>query len=278
MTDKKADTWMPLWIGAYLGDTTELTTVQHGAYFLLLLSYWRKREALPDNDEKLRAITKCSPAEWKRMRPTLAEFFKVADGVWWHKRVEAEMLEADKRANAASGKAKAAAEARWGKSLGNAQGTAKGNAPSMPGALPKQCPPPTPLPQPTVDSVPDGTADGSAATTEKPPTASMKSPEELSKAVLWKAAVSLLDGQGMPEPQARAFIGKLSKDFPDGETVMDAVREAVAAQPADARSWLTAACQRAAGRRPPAARKPTSHTGLADRNYSEGVNIDGTFA
>lgn len=73
-----------------------------------------------------------------------------------------------------------------------------------------------------------------------------KPPVDQSKTELWKSAVSLLDGQGMPEAQARSFIGKLSKDY-SGEIVLDAVRGAVTEQPADARAYLKATCQRLAG-------------------------------
>lgn len=73
-----------------------------------------------------------------------------------------------------------------------------------------------------------------------------KPPADQSKTELWRSAVSLLDGQGMPEAQARSFIGKLSKDYP-GDIVLDAVRGAVTEQPADARGYLKATCQRLAG-------------------------------
>lgn len=131
---------MPLWIGAYLADTMKLTTLQHGAYFLLLMAYWRERAALKDCDDELRAITKTEKSEWKKLRPVLEKFFVLRDGVWWHKRVEVEMAKANGHKDAATSKAKAAAEARWNKK--------KTDAPSMPQALPEdmldECPPPTP--------------------------------------------------------------------------------------------------------------------------------------
>lgn len=145
MTDnKKTDVWMPLWIGAYLADTMAFTTEQHGAYLLLILAYWRERAPLQDDDETLRGITKMDRAGWKRMRPVLAKKFRVADGVWWHKRVEQEMADADARAKKASEKATKAAQARWQASVGHAIS----NAPSMPQALLEdvleECPPPSP--------------------------------------------------------------------------------------------------------------------------------------
>ena len=45
------------------------------------------------------------------------------------------------------------------------------------------------------------------------------------------------------------MFGKLSKDYPGGEIVIDAVRAAVTEQPADARAYLKATCQRLAGER-----------------------------
>ena len=89
-----------------------------------------------------------------------------------------------------------------------------------------------------------------------------KTPEELSKAQLWKAAVSLLDSQGMAEPQARAFIGKLAKDHPTGDIVLDAIRGAITEQPADARAYLIATCQTLVGQR----KTPNKQEALEARN------------
>jgi len=110
----KTDAWMPLWIGAYLADTMRLTTTQHGAYLLLLMAYWREGAALPDDDDELRSIARADRSEWKKLRPVLEKFFRVADGVWWHKRVEAELQGAKERAQKASDRAKKGAKTRWG--------------------------------------------------------------------------------------------------------------------------------------------------------------------
>jgi uncharacterized protein YdaU (DUF1376 family) len=101
----KTDAWMPLWIGAYLADTMNLTTLQHGAYLLLIMAYWRDRAALLDDDDTLRSITKTDKVEWKKIKPVLSRFFKIGEGVWWHKRVEEELVRAGGNKDAAGKKA-----------------------------------------------------------------------------------------------------------------------------------------------------------------------------
>ena len=96
----KTDLWMPLYVGEYLADTGHLTTTQHGAYLLLIMHYWRKRE-LPSDDKQLAAIAKLPLRIWLDTKETLQAFFY--DG-WRHKRIEAEFqrrLEvSEKRASA----------------------------------------------------------------------------------------------------------------------------------------------------------------------------------
>ena len=79
--------WMPLYVGDYLGDTGHLTTMQHGAYLLLMMHYWRKGE-LPDDDRQLCKIAKLPLRTWCEYRATLQDFFY--DG-WKHKRIDAEL-------------------------------------------------------------------------------------------------------------------------------------------------------------------------------------------
>ncbi|MET3995017.1 uncharacterized protein YdaU (DUF1376 family) [Bradyrhizobium sp. S3.9.2] len=79
--------WMPMYWGDYIADTGHLSTVQHGAYCLLIAHYWRCG-SLPTDDQQLANITGLSLWAWKRQRPTLQAFFY--DG-WRHKRVEAEL-------------------------------------------------------------------------------------------------------------------------------------------------------------------------------------------
>lgn len=70
----------PLWTDAYLGDTGHLTTLEHGAYLLLLMAMWRTAEKrLPHDDVRLARIARLTQGQWRRIRPVIMEFFK-ADG------------------------------------------------------------------------------------------------------------------------------------------------------------------------------------------------------
>lgn len=103
----KPDTWMPLYIGDYLRDTTRLTTEQHGAYLLLIMDYWTNGP-LPDDDAALAQVTRLQPSAWKKNRPALVRMFQVIDGEWHHKRIDEEIENArqfiaKQKANGAKG-------------------------------------------------------------------------------------------------------------------------------------------------------------------------------
>ena len=150
MADDKnrVDAWMPMWIGDYLADTMSLTRDLHGGYLLLLFAYWRNRGPLPDDDDDMAAIVRSNPAEWRKtLRPKLERFFTVADGAWSHSRADKELDAAGVRKEKAAAKAKAGAQARWGKT--NKQ--CSKHAPSIAKALHEDCPSPSPSPIGTED-------------------------------------------------------------------------------------------------------------------------------
>jgi uncharacterized protein YdaU (DUF1376 family) len=82
--------WMPLYPGDYLRDTRHLTTLQHGAYLLLIMEYWVKGR-LPGTDSERRRITALSSKQWRSNRSALAALFS-AD--WRHERIERELEKA----------------------------------------------------------------------------------------------------------------------------------------------------------------------------------------
>lgn len=70
---------MPFWTDAYLADTTHLTTLEHGAYLLLLFAMWRAPEnRLPNDDRLLARYTEMTPAQWERKKKILMPFFEVS--------------------------------------------------------------------------------------------------------------------------------------------------------------------------------------------------------
>jgi uncharacterized protein YdaU (DUF1376 family) len=101
--------YMRLYVGDYLADTTHLSTLEHGAYLLIIMAYWRNDGPLPDDDKKLARLVGMSPREWSRMRPTIADLFQVTAGQWRHKRIDAELREVHTR----SEKARASVRTRY---------------------------------------------------------------------------------------------------------------------------------------------------------------------
>lgn len=83
--------FMPFYIADYMADTSHLTTVEHGAYLLLIMNYWQRGQPLPNDDRKLARIAGIGPREWKRMRDTISEFFEISCSEWLHTRVESEL-------------------------------------------------------------------------------------------------------------------------------------------------------------------------------------------
>lgn len=105
---------MPLYVGEYMADTTNLNTEQHGAYCLMLMAAWKRGGKLPGDDSQLSAITKLSDARWKKHKNILLEFFSISDGgALTHKRVtmEREKAQAISEKKAVSGAD--GAQARW---------------------------------------------------------------------------------------------------------------------------------------------------------------------
>lgn len=90
----RPDTWMPLYVGDYLADTIALSCEEHGAYFLLLMDYWRRQGPLPDDDVKLARIVRLPMKRWLVLRPSIAEFFQTAGAEWHHRRVDREISNA----------------------------------------------------------------------------------------------------------------------------------------------------------------------------------------
>lgn len=96
---------MPLYVGDYLADTRRLSTLEHGAYLLLIMDYWQNG-SIPTDDAALARIAGMSGKEWGIAKKSISPLFQ--DG-WHHKRIDAELVRAEEKSKSA----RASAEASW---------------------------------------------------------------------------------------------------------------------------------------------------------------------
>lgn len=135
---------IPFWTDAYLADTTHLTTLEHGAYILLLIAMWRaKGNRLPNDDARLARYAKLTPGQWRRIKPTIMEFFDVADGHLTQGRLTDEVEHVRQTSRRQSDNAKS----RWLKNKKT------GDATALPNASHSDAPTPTPTPTSTDSSL-----------------------------------------------------------------------------------------------------------------------------
>ena len=101
---------MPLWTDAYLADTRHLSTTEHGAYLMLLMVAWRRPDCdLPDDDKILARFAGLTSTQWKRMKPTIMEFWNLENERWTQKRLLKERVFVRRQCEQRS----TAANARW---------------------------------------------------------------------------------------------------------------------------------------------------------------------
>ncbi|QDM34496.1 DUF1376 domain-containing protein [Tardiphaga sp. vice352] len=99
---------MPLYIADYLAGTAHLSTVEHGAYLLLIMHYWSKGGP-PENDEIARRVTRMTNHQWSKSSPLLRTLF--CDG-WRHKRLDIELEQVAEKSRVASANAHKLHESR----------------------------------------------------------------------------------------------------------------------------------------------------------------------
>lgn len=83
--------WIAFYMGDYDKDTSDLTTIEHGAYFLLLKVCWT-HGSIPLEPARRAAIAKMSPREWNKIAPRINSFFN-EDGT--QKRATKEIAKAE---------------------------------------------------------------------------------------------------------------------------------------------------------------------------------------
>lgn len=146
---------LPLWTDGYLADTRHLSTVEHGAYLLLLMEAWRRPScSLPADDKFLSRLAGVSMPEWLDMKDTILAFWKLNERTQTitQKRLTKERQFLDKKRD----ENRVKALSRWKK-------TKSSDADAMPEAMPEACrdDAPTPTPTPTKKKAPSSPKKGS---------------------------------------------------------------------------------------------------------------------
>lgn len=149
----KTDIWMPLYVSDYLDDTRHLSTLEHGAYLLLLMTYWKMQGPLPDDDVRLSRMVGMSLKQWKNVRPVIAAFFVLEGGKWHSTRSQEEISASQLRSSAARAKA---LKRYATDDAGALPEQSRGNA----AAKPQQCPSSSSSSE-VYETVPKGTGDES---------------------------------------------------------------------------------------------------------------------
>lgn len=94
--------YFPLYVADYALDTMHLSTVEHGAYLLLLMQAWsRPGCALPDDDALMRKLTRLDAKGWAKIKPTVMAFWDLEDGYWTQGRLKKEWDRVTKLADVA---------------------------------------------------------------------------------------------------------------------------------------------------------------------------------
>lgn len=222
---------LPLWTDAYLGDTTHLTTLEHGAYLLLLMAMWRSGDCrLPDDDKLLARYTRLTASQWARIRPVMMAFFRSADGFITQGRLtdEHNLVRRNSR------KASDAAKVRWLKDKETIDADASA----------KQCGRNATTPTPTSVSKDTGASEQTDLLGDHAPI--VLQPKSM-KAVIWQNAKLIFEAAGVAKTTAGKIIGKLAAEY--GDDVLVAALVAMEKErPADPTSWLMAACNAKKGK------------------------------
>jgi uncharacterized protein YdaU (DUF1376 family) len=248
----KTSTWMPLFIGDYRGDTSRLTTEQHGAYLLLIMDYWRNGPP-PDDDEILSTLTLLPMDRWMRHRSILSAFFQVGDGIWRHKRIDRELRTAAGNAERFTERAKNAAEKRWGSRIKQEHDACSmlqaspEHATSIAQGMLEECPPPPPSKVPEAKKLQDAAA---SMIVDKGQSETREIPSDLTPAqVLYSRGLEILTALVPSSTDAKVVRSSLAKfeKAAGPEIVMGILRDCEKAPPkGSVYAWVMSECKKLA--------------------------------
>lgn len=239
---------LTLWTDAYLSDTRLLTTMEHGAYLLLLMEAWRRPNCdLPDDDKMLARMTGLAADEWAGIKSTIMSFWNY-DGrskMWKQKRLTKERDSAKKRSKSQADKA----TKRWSK-------TEKDDA----AAMPEGCPDTEPGNARTraftatatataIKSSEEANASPAADAAKIDPVSDPDKPDEPPPRtaidvvkVIFDTGLAILVAAGSPESQARSTLGRWRK-IHGNAAVLTVLARCQTEGPEQPVEWITKALQ-----------------------------------
>lgn len=110
--------FLQLYPGDYFAKTRHFNNCQHGAYLLMIMTAWmRKDGALPDDDEFLAKITCLTIRKWKAIKPSIMEFWYVENGYLFNERIAEDRKKLAVKAKSLSDSGKKGVEAKKAKLL-----------------------------------------------------------------------------------------------------------------------------------------------------------------
>ena len=109
--------YIQLYVADYLADTAHLTTIEHGAYLLLIFNYWQKGNSFKAKDERtlnkrLATVARMNEQEWENAKETLSEYFEINENEWVHSRIERDLEQVNSKSTKASAAGKLSAQKR----------------------------------------------------------------------------------------------------------------------------------------------------------------------
>lgn len=209
--------WMPLHVADYLKDTRHLSTVEHGAYLLMLMNAWTAGGTLPTDERRLARIAGLDADQWAESGEVLLAFFTLDGGAYRHKRIDAELVRAGRLIEQKRAAGKASAEARARRTEGN--GRCNGRSTGVERANQRR-----------------GNQSQSQCSVSKDTGA--EAPRDPVKELI-DEGVALLTKDGSSQSSARSFIGKCRKQSGD-QLVRAAFRDAERLNVAEPKAWIAA--------------------------------------